>query len=76
MSLAIAGILPLINLIGVAATNTLSAFLALLGFGLGFALIFSSISNMFLIRLLWFTIRYGDRMRAWVDVGYSTAENN
>ncbi|KAJ7502894.1 MFS general substrate transporter [Mycena galericulata] len=24
--------------------------------------------------LLWLTIRYGDRMRAWVDVGYSTVE--
>jgi hypothetical protein len=22
-------------------------------------------------RLLWITIRYGERMRAWVDVGYS-----
>ena len=22
-------------------------------------------------RLLWVTIRYGERMRAWVDVGYS-----
>ncbi|THH13705.1 hypothetical protein EW146_g6541 [Bondarzewia mesenterica] len=26
--------------------------------------------------LLWITIHYGDRMRAWVDVGYSTADNN
>ncbi|KAH7911119.1 major facilitator superfamily domain-containing protein [Hygrophoropsis aurantiaca] len=26
--------------------------------------------------LIWFTIRHGDRMRAWVDVGYSTAQNN
>ncbi|KAJ7131059.1 MFS general substrate transporter [Mycena epipterygia] len=25
---------------------------------------------------IWLVIRYGDRMRAWVDVGYSTAENN
>ncbi|KAJ7127020.1 major facilitator superfamily domain-containing protein [Mycena epipterygia] len=25
--------------------------------------------------LLWLTIRYGDRMRAWVDVGYSTIES-
>jgi len=24
--------------------------------------------------LLWLTIRYGDKMRAWVDVGYSTIE--
>ncbi|KAI0062171.1 MFS general substrate transporter [Artomyces pyxidatus] len=26
--------------------------------------------------LLWATIRYGDRMRAWVDVGYSTESDN
>ncbi|KII89528.1 hypothetical protein PLICRDRAFT_109834 [Plicaturopsis crispa FD-325 SS-3] len=26
--------------------------------------------------LLWTTIHYGDRMRAWADVGYSTADNN
>ncbi|KIJ12561.1 hypothetical protein PAXINDRAFT_82771, partial [Paxillus involutus ATCC 200175] len=26
--------------------------------------------------LLWLTIRYGDRMRAYVDVGYSSAPNN
>ncbi|KAA1475901.1 MFS general substrate transporter [Dentipellis sp. KUC8613] len=26
--------------------------------------------------LMWATIRYGDRMRAWVDVGFSTAANN
>lgn len=26
--------------------------------------------------LLWGTIRYGDRLRAVVDVGFSTAENN
>ncbi|KAJ7097115.1 MFS general substrate transporter [Mycena belliarum] len=25
---------------------------------------------------IWLVIRYGDRMRAWVDVGYSTVENN
>ncbi|KAJ7729532.1 MFS general substrate transporter [Mycena maculata] len=25
--------------------------------------------------LLWLTIRYGDKMRAWVDVGYSTVES-
>ncbi|KIJ63399.1 hypothetical protein HYDPIDRAFT_92741 [Hydnomerulius pinastri MD-312] len=26
--------------------------------------------------LIWITIRYGDRMRAYVDVGYSTADSN
>ena len=54
-----AGILPLINTIGVVATDTLFAAIAWLGYG------------MFVL-----TIRYGDRMRAWVDVGYSTVRNN
>ena len=27
-------------------------------------------------RLLWFTIEYGERLRAVVDVGFSTADNN
>jgi len=26
--------------------------------------------------LLWFTIKYGDRLRGVVDVGFSTADNN
>ncbi|KAF8875624.1 MFS general substrate transporter [Infundibulicybe gibba] len=59
MSLSIAAILPLIDLIGVAATNALAALLGWLALG-----------------ILLCTIRYGTQMRAWVDVGYSTAENN
>ncbi|EIW61025.1 MFS general substrate transporter [Trametes versicolor FP-101664 SS1] len=54
-----AGILPLINAIGVAATGAIFAGVAWIGFGLTF-----------------FTIKYGDRMRASVDVGYSTARDN
>ena len=27
-------------------------------------------------RLIWFTIKYGERLRAVVDVGFSTADNN
>ncbi|EIN08118.1 MFS general substrate transporter [Punctularia strigosozonata HHB-11173 SS5] len=52
-------ILPSIETIGVAWTDTIAALLAWVGFG-----------------LLWCTIRYGDKMRAWVDVGYSTAQTN
>ncbi|KAI1791618.1 MFS general substrate transporter [Ganoderma leucocontextum] len=54
-----AGTLPLIDSIGVAATNALSALVAWLGFG-----------------MIFFTIRYGDRMRAWVDIGYTTSRDN
>ncbi|KAJ7601051.1 major facilitator superfamily domain-containing protein [Mycena floridula] len=59
MSFMIAGILPSIELIGVAATNTLAAVVAWLGF-----------------LLLLLTIRYGEQMRGWVQMDYSTAENN
>ncbi|KAF8888325.1 major facilitator superfamily domain-containing protein [Infundibulicybe gibba] len=59
LSLSIAAIMPLIDLIGVAATNALAALLGWLALG-----------------ILLCTIRYGSQMRAWVDVGYSTAENN
>ncbi|KAI0738042.1 MFS general substrate transporter [Daedaleopsis nitida] len=54
-----AGLLPLIDTIGVAATDTIFAIIAWIGFG-----------------LILLTIRYGDRMRAWVDVGYSTVRDN
>ncbi|OBZ75053.1 MFS antiporter QDR3 [Grifola frondosa] len=50
VALATACVLPLINKIGVAATDAISAAIAWIGFF-----------------LIWLTIRYGDRMRAWVD---------
>ncbi|OJT01991.1 MFS antiporter QDR3 [Trametes pubescens] len=59
VALATAGILPLINTVGVAAADAIFAVVAWFGF-----------------LLIVLTIRYGDRMRAWVDVGYSTAETN
>lgn len=70
-------ILPLINAVGVAATGAIFAAIAWLGFG---CVVFSVLiafrpadmsSRMFLL-----TIKYGDRMRAWVDVGYSTVRDN
>jgi len=33
-------------------------------------------SNIWLSSVLWCTIRYGNQMRAWVDIGYSTADSN
>ncbi|KAI0806691.1 MFS general substrate transporter [Fomes fomentarius] len=59
IALITAVMLPLINTIGVTATDTLFALFAWAGFG-----------------LILLTIRYGDRMRAWVDVGYSTVRDN
>ncbi|TFY82944.1 hypothetical protein EWM64_g1059 [Hericium alpestre] len=58
-ALATAAILPLINHIGMLATNAIAAGLAWIGFV-----------------LLWVTIHYGDRMRAWLDVGFSTPSDN
>ena len=83
MSLAIAAILPMIEAYGVLFTNAVSAILAWGAFGyveihppllsgwscrILFVLCFG--------RLLWFTISCGDRLRAVVDVGFSTADNN
>ncbi|KAF8589764.1 MFS general substrate transporter [Ramaria rubella] len=57
-ALASAAVLPMINKIGVGATNGIAAVLAWIAFG-----------------LLWATIRYGDRMRAWIDLGYTTSSS-
>jgi len=59
LSFAISGIIPMIDAYGVMVTNTVSAVVAWLGFG-----------------LLWLTIQYGESLRAWCDIGFSTAEDN
>ncbi|PBK60698.1 MFS general substrate transporter [Armillaria solidipes] len=59
MSILIAGILPMVNTVGVAATDAVAAAFAWVGF-----------------LILWLTIQYGDRMRHWVDVEYSTEQDN
>ena len=70
---------PLIDCIGVLATNTLFALIAWLGYGcvssliLHFRIELSSSSAVFTMIL--FTIKYGDRMRAWVDIGYTTSRD-
>ncbi|KAF5349557.1 hypothetical protein D9756_008805 [Leucocoprinus leucothites] len=57
ISIAVAGIMPMIDTYGVLVTNTVSALFAWGGFG-----------------LLWLTIKYGEPMRKWCDVGFATAE--
>jgi len=53
-ALATASFLPLINSVGVLATDSIAAGVAWMSFA-----------------LLWITIHYGERMRAWKDVGFS-----
>ncbi|KAI0081509.1 MFS general substrate transporter [Panus rudis PR-1116 ss-1] len=55
LSLCIPGLLPSIDAIGIAATNSIIAVISVIGF-------------IFILAV----IRYGGRMRAWNDVGYST----
>jgi len=85
MSLSIAMILPMIERYGVLFTNIASAVLAWGAFGYVriprynyMAIMPGSHKSLRLAfgRLLWFTIRYGDRLRAVVDVGFSKAEYN
>ncbi|KAH8100389.1 MFS general substrate transporter [Cristinia sonorae] len=57
VSLAVAGLLPSIDTIGLMATYTITAAASLLGYS-----------------LIWAVIQYGDRMRAYVDIGFSTAD--
>jgi len=59
IAIVTSGTFPMIETYGLVVTNTASALVAWLGFG-----------------LLWFTVEYGERLRAVVDVGFSTADNN
>lgn len=77
MSILIAGILPMVNTVGVAATDAVAAVFA----WVGFLYVVSHVcdvypSSCFWCRILWLTIQYGDRMRHWVDVEYLTEEDN
>jgi hypothetical protein len=74
----------MIETYGVLFTDTASAVLAWGGFGYVenpsvISTIMPSADNFSRLtfgRLLWLTIRYGDRLRAVMNVGFSTAENN
>lgn len=71
--------LPLINKVGVAWTDTIFAALAWVSYGCvrHLTLTFSEVPRSFMTcRMILFTIKYGDRMRAWVDIGYSTIRDN
>ena len=75
-----AAIMPLMQNIGPLATDAIAAGLAWLSFMSVFYLLsrdlLCSRSRLSSHSALIVTIRYGDHMRAWIDVGYSTAEEN
>lgn len=76
LALGVSGILPALERFGLLATYTAAAILSWLAFG--YVSRICSPENLMLIRhrLLLVTIKYGDRMRAWIDVGYSTPATN
>ncbi|KAJ3988360.1 MFS general substrate transporter [Lentinula detonsa] len=59
IAILLAALMPMLDNIGLAWTNAVSALLAWIGFA-----------------LLWCTIRYGEQMRSWVDVGYTSIEDS
>ena len=77
---AVIGILPAINTFGVLATNTAVALLCWIGFTYVFLpplrSTLSGGADLGFDRFTLSTIKYGDRMRAWVDLGFSTVANN
>jgi hypothetical protein len=77
IALASTGILPSIETFGIVVVNTSAAVLAWIG--LLYVLVASSrrpnLPNS-APRLLLITIRYGDRMRSWTDIEWSTPKDN
>ena len=71
VGIATSGILPLINRLSVSVANALSALIALLGFWYGIFLFYSGqcLTVGLFFSCLWLTVRYGQRLRTWVDVG-------
>jgi len=59
VSIALIRIFPMVDTLGVATVDFLTALLVWVG-----------------CLCLYCTIRFGSQMRAWIDIGYSTAENN
>ena len=84
VALAVAATLPMIEAYGILVTHALCAILVWISF---VYVVFSLKKKKSKIGLLimifrdiysglWYVIKYGDQMRAWVDVGFSTAEDH
>jgi hypothetical protein len=82
LSAVTALVIPSIERVGVAWTDIIAAVLAVIGQG-WVSLFHRKIWDadmeplqIFFRRIVFLTIRYGDRMRASIDIGFSTMENN
>ena len=77
VALAVAATLPMINAYGILVTNALCAVLVWISF---VYVIVLKKKRMLIMNVfdsgLCYVIKYGDQMRAWIDVGFSTAENH
>ena len=70
-------VLPMINTYGIAVTNAVCAVMVWISFGyVRSVLLFMPSWFRRCVRILCCIIRYGDWMRAYRDVGFSTGENN
>jgi hypothetical protein len=80
VALAVAVTLPMIDTYGILLTHTLCAVSVWISFVYVVILKRKRKEKSLLIITsdsgLGFIIKYGGQMRAWVDVGFSTAENN
>ena len=76
VALSVAATLPMIDVYGILATHALCAVLVWISF---VYVVLKKITKLLILKFdsgLYYVIKYGDQMRAWVDVEFSTAENH
>jgi hypothetical protein len=81
VAIIVAVSLPMIDTYGIFLTNALCAVLVWISFRYVFVSekqtprVFADSEDLFKSGL-YYIIKYGDEMRAWVDIGFSTIEDN
>lgn len=77
VAITIAASLPMIDAYGIAETYALCTVLVWISFGY---VVFLKMNLLYhndtLISGLHYIIKYGNEMRAWIDIGFSTVEND
>jgi len=74
------GVLPIISTVGIVATHAITAQVVWLAFSRGYVsvhLLRFHATHYFWVwlRLVWYMIRYGDCIMAFLEMGFFTAEN-